>query len=387
MIGKSGEPLSLVVDGQQMGVEPIVVLNNEETRLKIQASDATKTKDLYNATPSLLRGFSAPIKLHDDLSIEEYLHLISLDTDPFVIWDAAQILYNKVISEAYLGRQNPSLEMQLSEALLASLKSEKFNDAFKALLLMPPSQSILLAEVEHPDPPKVFFAKQNVMRRIAGNISGYFRSQLENSAADLDVLDSSGRSLHNQMLAWGVLVDIEQAQSLALKQVSNPNMTLVKGAISALNNVDIAKRELALQQFHDNWKSHPLVMENWFFWHASSVVAGTPEKCKELMRHPAFDSDNPNKLRSVIGGFASGNPVHFHADDGSGYRFLAEQLLLLDKKNPQISARLALPLTRFGNFIENRQNLMIEVLENLSENSLSPDLAEIVLKSLSSHKR
>ena len=387
MIGKSGEPLSLVVDGQQMGVEPIVVLNNEETRLKIQASDATKTQDLYDATPSLLRGFSAPIKLHDDLLIEEYLHLISLDTDPFVIWDAAQILYNKVISEAYLGRQNSSLEMQLSEALLASLKSEKFNDAFKALLLMPPSQSILLAEVEHPDPPKVFFAKQNVMRRIAGNISGYFRSQLENSAADLDVLDSSGRSLHNQMLAWGVLVDIEQAQSLALKQVSNPNMTLVKGAISALNNVDIAKRELALQQFHDNWKSHPLVMENWFLWQASSVVAGTPEKCKELMRHPAFDPENPNKLRSVIGGFASGNPVHFHADDGSGYRFLSEQLLLLDKKNPQISARLAIPLTRFGNFIEDRQNLMIEALENLSENSLSPDLAEVVLKSLSSQKR
>ncbi|NCF46710.1 MAG: aminopeptidase N, partial [Alphaproteobacteria bacterium] len=121
MIGKSGEPLSLVVDGQQMGVEPIVVLNKEETRLKIQASDATKTQDLYDATPSLLRGFSAPIKLHDDLLIEEYLHLISLDTDPFVIWDAAQILYNKVISEAYLGRQNSSLEMQLSEALLASL--------------------------------------------------------------------------------------------------------------------------------------------------------------------------------------------------------------------------------------------------------------------------
>ncbi|MEK9598793.1 MAG: aminopeptidase N, partial [Alphaproteobacteria bacterium] len=232
MIGKSGEPLSLVVNGQQMGVAPMVVLNSEETRLKIQALDQTKSQDLYEATPSLLRGFSAPVKLHDDLSIEEYLHLISFDTDPFVIWDSAQILYNKVISEAYLGGQNASLEMQLSEALLASLKSEKFNDAFKARLLIPPSQSILLAEVEHPDPPKVFFAKQNVVRRIAGNISGYLRSQLENSAADMGVLDASGRSLHNQILAWGVLAEIELAQSLALKQVSNPNMTLVKGAIS-----------------------------------------------------------------------------------------------------------------------------------------------------------
>ena len=387
MIDKSGEPLSLVVNGQQMGVEPLVVLNSAETRLKIQASEQTKLQDLYSATPSLLRGFSAPVKLHDDLSIEEYLHLISFDTDAFVIWDVAQILYNKVISEAYLGKQNSSLEMQLSEALLKSIKRKKFNDAFKALLLMPPSQSVLLAEIEHPDPPKVFFVKQKVVKRIAGYMSDYLCRQLEMSAVDLGVLDASGRSLHNQILAWGLLADIELAQSLALKQASNPNMTLVKGAISALNNIDIANRELALQQFHDNWKSYPLVMENWFLWEATSPVSGTPKKCKELMRHPAFDPDNPNKLRSVIGGFASGNPVHFHADDGSGYRFLGEQLLLLDKKNPQISARLALPLTRFGNFIEDRQNLMVAVLKNLSENSLSPDLSEVVLKSLESIRR
>ena len=128
-------------------------------------------------------------------------------------------------------------------------------------------------------------------------------------------------------------------------------------------------------------------MENWFFWQASSIVSGTPTKCKELMRHPIFDPDNPNKLRSVIGGFASGNPVHFHAIDGTGYKFLAEQLLLLDKKNPQMSARLALPLTRFGNFNEVRQNLMVEVLKNLNKNILSPDLAEVVQKSLSSVER
>ena len=387
MIDKSGEQLSLVVNGQQMGVEPMVVIRGENTRLKIQASEQTKSKDLCYSTPSLLRGFSAPIKLHDDLSIQEYLHLISFDTDPFVIWDVTQILYNKVIAEAYFGKQNLSLEMQLSEALLKSIKNEKFNDAFKALLLMPPSQSILLAEVEHPDPPKVFFEKQNVLRRIATNISGFLHSHLEMSVAELGDLNPSRRNLHNQMLEWGILAEIELAQTLALEQVLNPNMTLVKGALNALNNIDIEHRELALQQFHDNWKTHPLVMENWFFWQSSSIVSGTPAKCKELMKHPVFDPDNPNKLRSVIGGFASGNPVHFHAIDGTGYKFLAEQLLLLDKKNPQMSARLALPLTRFGNFNEVRQNLMVEVLKNLNKNILSPDLAEVIQKSLSSVER
>ena len=386
LIDISGEPISLTVNGKKMGIEPMLVFDCEETRLKIKASDKEKSNVLHNATPSLLRGFSAPIKLHDDLTVGECFHLIYYDTDPFVIWDIAQRLYIKVISEASCDKNNLSLEAKLSDALLNSIKSEKFNDAFKALLLIPPSQSVLLAELENPDPSKVFFAKQNVIKRIAINISVHLSSNLKTWRDKLDMLDASGRSLHNQTLAWGVLANIEVAHSLALKQVSNSNMTLVKGAINALNNIDVVNRQKALDLFYDNWKSYPLVMENWFMWQSSSVVAGTPEKCKELMTHPLFDPDNPNKVRSVIGGFTSGNPVNFHADDGSGYRFLADQLLILDKKNPQISARLALPLTRFSNLESKRQVMMIDILKKLSKKELSPDLSEVVTKSIGSIK-
>ena len=386
LIDISGEPISLTVNGKEMGIEPMLVLDCEETRLKIKASDKKKSNVLHNAIPSLLRGFSAPIKLHDDLTEGEYLHLIYYDTDPFVIWDIAQRLYIKVISEASCDKNNLSLEAKLSDALLNSIKSEKFNDAFKALLLIPPSQSVLLAELENPDPSKVFFAKQNVIKRIATNISVHLSSNLKTWRDKVDMLDASGRSLHNQLLAWGVLANIEVAHSLALKQVSNSNMTLVKGAINALNNIDVVNRQKALDLFYDNWKSYPLVMENWFMWQSSSVVAGTPEKCKELMTHPLFDPDNPNKVRSVIGGFASGNPVNFHADDGSGYRFLADQLLILDKKNPQISARLALPLTRFSNLESKRRVMMIDILKKISKEDLSSDLSEVVTKSIGSIK-
>ena len=385
MFDSSGKPISLDVNGKKMGVEPMVVLDCERTSLKIQASDQTKSDELHNATPSLLRRFSAPVKLYDDLSVEEYLRLVSYDTDPFVIWDVAQKLYTRVISLACSDKHNLVLEEQLSEALLNSIKSEKFNDAFKALLLIPPSQSILLAEVEQPDPPKVFFAKQNVLKRIAINIGAYLSDNLAISSNKLDMLNASGRSLHNQLLAWGVLADLEIAHSLVFKQVLNSSMTLVKGAINAVNNIDVAGREKALELFHDSWKSNSLVMENWFMWQASSIVAGTPEKCKELMTHPVFDLDNPNKVRSVIGGFASGNPVHFHSIDGSGYRFLEEQLLIIDKKNPQISARLALPLIQFSNFELKRQTMMKSTLKKLSRKNLSPDLSEIVMKSISAN--
>ena len=125
-------------------------------------------------------------------------------------------------------------------------------------------------------------------------------------------------------------------------------------------------------------------MENWFMWQSCSAVKGTVKKCRELIKHPSFDINNPNKLRAVIGSFASGNPVHFHAADSSGYEFLAEQLLKIDKKNSQISAKLALPLTQFANFSFERKGLMLNILRKLNENDLSTDLSEVVKKSLES---
>ncbi len=379
---KSGNPIPIVINEEVMKSEPLVILNKEKTILSIRPVDKTKIDDLLSATPAYLKGFSAPIRLTDDRTIEEHVNLISFDSDPYVVWDSAQILYNHVISQEFAKKTNLELESQLTGALLKSIDSKKFNDSFKALLLIPPSQSVLMTEVENPDPPNVFISKQNVLKRMSNSITKFLEGRLDVTKSNLDSLDVSGRSLHNQLLAWGVLAGIELAQTLALKQVSSSNMTLVKGAINALNDIDVPNRSIVLQKFYERWKSYPLVIENWFIWHASSVVDGTPEKCKKLMRHKAFDLENPNKLRAVIGSFASGNPVYFHANDGSGYEFLAEQLLSIDKNNPQMAARLALPLTRFSNFSNERKKLMLNTLKKLNVNELSPDLSEVVNKTL-----
>ena len=179
--------------------------------------------------------------------------MISFDSDPYVVWDSAQILYNHVILQEFVKKTNLELESQLTGALLKSIDSKKFNDSFKALLLIPPSHSVLMTEVENPDPPNVFLSKQNVLKRMSDSITKFLEGRLDNAKSNLESFDMSGRSLHNQLLAWGVLAGIELAQNLALKQVSSSNMTLVKGAINALNDIDVPNRSIALQRFYEKF--------------------------------------------------------------------------------------------------------------------------------------
>ncbi|MDC3014198.1 aminopeptidase N, partial [Alphaproteobacteria bacterium] len=200
---KTGNALSLIINGKKMGAEPLIIINEEETVLSIRSADKSRTNDLLDAIPSYLRGFSAPVHLCDDRTIDDYIHLISSDSDPFVIWDSMQLLYSKVIIQDYRDEKDINLELRLSNALLKSLKNQKLNNALKALLLLPPSQSVLLTKVVEPDPPRIFLAKQNVLRRMSLHIIKYLQKKLDIKISYFDTLDSSGRSLHNQLLAWG----------------------------------------------------------------------------------------------------------------------------------------------------------------------------------------
>ena len=172
---KTGNALSLIINGKKMGAEPLIIINEEETVLSIRSADKSRTNDLLDATPSYLRGFSAPVNLCDDRTIDDYIHLISSDSDPFVIWDSMQLLYSKVIIQDYKDDKDINLELRLSDALLKSLKNQKLNNALKALLLLPPSQSVLLTKVVEPDPPRIFLAKQNVLKRMSLNIQKYLQ--------------------------------------------------------------------------------------------------------------------------------------------------------------------------------------------------------------------
>jgi aminopeptidase N len=190
--------------------------------------------------------------------------------------------------------------------------------------------------------------------------------------------------LQNKLLGLACASGDETALDIALAQSENLNMSLSMGGLQALNHTDHANRGRALGSFYERWDGSALVMEKWLMLSASSAVHGYIANIKALMRDPVFDASNPNKLRSVLGVFAAANPTYFHQSDGSGYRFIAEELVNLDKRNPQIAARMGLALTRFSNYGEERQQQMRDAVKFVAGHALSRDLNEVISKALKS---
>jgi aminopeptidase N len=166
------------------------------------------------------------------------------------------------------------------------------------------------------------------------------------------------------------------------QQVLHVNMTLSQGAVAAVNNRPSPVRKAVLQAFHDRWQDNPLVLEKWFSFESMSCVSGSVERLQDLMQHPAFDPNNPNKLRAVLGAFMTGNPAGFYAADGSGLNFIAACLVDIDKRNPQLAARMALPMTRIGNYSADRQSQMRAALKRVQDGARSNDLSEVIDKAL-----
>ena len=380
LVGDAGKivPFRLAPDGP---------LSDEQV---ILISEAAHLQPLYPATaspvvPSLLRNFSAPVILKDDLSSAERLHLMAFDADMFNRWDAAQTL----LADLILAVANDPAHLvdeaaitALAKAYANSLADPDLLDMFKSGLLTLPAISVLESRMQPADPVALFTARRAVEaglgRLLAPQITAGLGAQnVGNLAAT-----AGGRALLNRLLALGVAAGDEAAIKLASAQVHDENMTLSQGALAALNNCDHKARTAALQVFHDRWQDSPLVMEKWFMMEAMSSISGTVERLGELMTHPAFDPNNPNKLRAVLGAFMSGNPLRFYAEDGSGFDFIGDCLIEIDARNAQLAARMALPLTRMAHYAPERRAKMGAVLQKVQKQAQSNDLREVVDKAL-----
>ncbi len=242
------------------------------------------------------------------------------------------------------------------------------------------------------DPVLLFHARRKIEaelgRLLASNISAVLARHSVPLAASHEKTDSDmrktagGRALLNRLLSLSVAAGDLGAIEFSEAQVRDQNMTLSQGAITVLNHCDHSARIRALQYFHDRWQENPLVLEKWFMMESTSVVSGTITRLKSLMSHLAFDENNPNKLRSVLGAFMAGNPVHFYAEDGSGFAFIGECLVDIDARNPQLAARMALPLTRVTQYAPPRRDQMIAILQKVQHEAQSNDLREVVDKAL-----
>jgi len=341
---------------------------------------------------SILRNFSAPLKVDYACDAEELLFLFRHDQDPFNRWEAGQCLASRLLLglvEDFRNNRSLQLDQRFVAACARLLEGEGGRDkAFLALLLTLPSEEYLAEQMEVVDVEAIHaartFARQTLARALrplweqvhqANRVDGSYRYAPELAGQ---------RALRNLCLAYLVNLEDDGAVQMALDQFAkSDNMTDQMAAFAALAHAARPERQQVIADFYQQWQGDSLVLDKWFAVQATAPLPETLAEVQALMAHPAFQLKNPNKVRALVGSFAAGNPLCFHESSGKGYRFLAEQILALDSLNPQTAARLAARLGRGARYDATRRDLMRAQLERIAARpTLSRDVYEVVSKSL-----
>ncbi|MGY0787747.1 aminopeptidase N [Azospirillum argentinense] len=341
--------------------------------------------------PSLLRGFSAPVKLRADLTDGDLTFLMANDSDAFNRWEAGQTLATRLLLSLVTDRQagrELALPQSFIDAVGAVLKDADQDPAFAAQALVLPTESYLGTQMEVIDPDAIHAVREFARRRLAEALRpGWLDTHRRNAGNEPFSVDAAAigrRALKNLCLAYLMALEDEEALGLCLGQYRGAQaMTDVMAALQFLSNSNAPERDEAIASFYERWKGEALVVDKWFGVQATSHRPDALERVTALLAHPAFEIRNPNKVYALIGGFAGGNPVRFHDTSGAGYRFLADQVLRLDPMNPQVAARMVGPFSRLRRYDATRRALMKAELERIvATPGLSPDVFEVASKSL-----
>ncbi|NNB42426.1 aminopeptidase N [Pseudomonas chlororaphis] len=345
--------------------------------------------------PSLLRGFSAPVKLSFPYNRDQLMFLMQHDSDGFNRWDAGQQLAVQVLQDLIAQHQQGQalvLDQRLVTALATLLADDSLDQAMVAEMLSLPGEAYLAEISEVADVEAIHAAREFARQQLADSL---FDGLWKRYQANREVSRTTGyvaesahfarRALQNIALSYLMLTEKPQVLAAAIEQFdAADNMTERLTALAVLVNSPFeAEKAKALAVFAEHFKDNALVMDQWFSVQAGSTLPGGLERVKALMQHKAFNIKNPNKVRALIGAFAGQNLINFHAADGSGYRFLADLVIQLNGFNPQIASRQLAPLTRWRKYDSARQALMKGELERIrASGELSSDVFEVVSKSL-----
>ncbi len=341
--------------------------------------------------PSLLRGFSAPVRLESNCTAEELAFLASHDTDPFNRWDAGQRLFTRTLLglvETCRHGGTLGLDPIVAEVVGRTLAGAEKDCAAAAQALALPGEAYLAELMTPVDVEAIHaareFARATLRRQLGAEWLATYRRLRPAGPYQYDAQASGRRALKNTCLRYLMAEEDETAITLCMEQFrSADNMTDSLAALTALADLDRPEREQALGAFEARWRHDALVMDKWFSVQATSRLPQALEHVRALMRHPAFDIKNPNKVRALIGAFCRGNPTAFHAASGAGYAWLADQVLAIDRLNPQGAARLAGVLSAWRRYDAGRSALMRSQLERiLAAPNLSKDTFEVAEKSL-----
>ncbi len=384
----------LRADGTELPVklagEPAAALGT-----RVLLAEAAQTRFVFEdvperPVPSLLRGFSAPVRLAGP-SARQLSVLAAHDSDPLVRWDAGQRYATGALLEmarAYRRREAATLDPGVIAAAAATLAEAEADPAFAAEALALPSEVYLADQQEIVDPDALHAVREAARSAIGRSLHEELRAtydRLTDSAPyRIDGAAMGRRALRNACLAYLVAAGGPRSVPLAKAQFDRcANMTDVLAALAVLSNVSCPQRAEALSVFHARWRRDALVLDKWFAIQATSTLTDTPDAVRALATHPDFDLRNPNRVRALVGSFCSGNQVRFHTATGGGYDFLKGIILALDPLNPQVAARLVAPLGQWRRMDTPRQEKMRAALQQiLAASGLSRNTAEMAERSL-----
>lgn len=341
--------------------------------------------------PSILRGFSAPIKLKTNLSRDDLIFLIGHDTDSFNRWEAAQEISTDIILSLIQSlKQEKDLELDPDyiEAMRLVLNDENIDKAFKGEMLSLPSEGLLGQQQSPIDVDGTHWARKLVVGELSKSLEmdliRIYNGCGTNAPYQYTPKEVGKRRLKNMVLGYLMELGTDEARSLCLEQFKNAgNMTDEIAAFTFIADSGMDERDAVIEQFYKKWSGDELVLDKWFSAQALSSRKDVLDRMDDLNNHPDFDIKTPNRVRSLISTFCALNQVSFHDKSGRGYEFLGRNIKALDPINPQIAAGLSKQLTRWKAFDEDRQKLMVETLEDiLRQDGLSKHVYEIVSKSL-----
>jgi aminopeptidase N len=402
--GQAGKPPLLIPvrvgllgpDGRDLPLDCAGASRSEGSSVLLELTEVSQTFVFRGVparpTPSLLRGFSAPVRLETDSGDDDLLLRMAHDSDAYGRWDAAQTLAHRRIGSV-LGQLATGAEPRLDEAFVAAFGAalaSAEDPQLLALSLALPAEGVIADRMERVDPRLVHEARGFVERALArahrAELLRVYGAMTERGAYRLDPDAMGKRSLRNTCLRYLMSSEERGQGGLAREQLeAATNMTDRIAALACLVHVEGPDRLEALADFYERYRADALVIDKWFTLQASSSRAETLDEVEALLGHPAFDLKNPNRARSLIDGLSSANPLRFHDESGRGYAFLRARVQEVDRFNPQVAARMLLPLTRFERYEPRRRGLMLEELRRMMRGAnLSRDVYEQVSKALNS---
>ncbi len=379
--------------------------NGQEIPLKLADGTAitggvvhlTERKQTFSFTevpsrpvPSLLRGFSAPVKLTIDLAEKDLEFLMVHDSDLYNRWQAATAYAMRTLMHLARAKEAGKRSVKgvgYANALSAVMLDEKLEPAYVAELLRLPSESDVARELQRNVDPAAIHAARRQLMRLVGSALGTDLERLYQRHADRGAYSPEAAGAGRRALRNGVLTLLAARDTAADRQRllqhyrRAGNMTDEAHALYLIAASRLPERDEVLAGFHDRWKGDHLVIDTWFAAQAIAPDPRTLDRVRELMQHPLFALTAPNKVRALIGNFAAANPSQFNRADGEGYKFLAEQVLAIEKFNPQVAARLLNVFRSWRALEPERRKLARRVLQNLAKTEgLSRDVYEIAGK-------